>query len=263
MHLYSEKQASRGFTIIETMLVLAVTGMLLAGLFVGIGTAIGTQRYRDSVTSFQSLLQDQYSLTQNVSNDREGIWVCGQDAAPVEQETQNTELKNAGQTDCVVLGRYVSINGQNITTSTVIGYGDTGSASANDIEVLRGYRLSIAETSIETDQLSWSSEIYRLGSSNARSFSFLVLRSPVSGISFTFTGTSGTVAENMTSERLSELVASSSSATPARQVLCIDPSGYIVPERMAVGVNASASGASSIETLSADTLRSFGETQRC
>ena len=65
---------SAGFTIIETMLVLAITGALVAAMFVGIGTSISIQRYRDAVTTFKDTLQEQYSALANVSNDR---WTHG------------------------------------------------------------------------------------------------------------------------------------------------------------------------------------------
>ena len=41
-------KTQNGFTIIEVMLFLAITGMLAAAILVGSGVAIGQQRYRDS-----------------------------------------------------------------------------------------------------------------------------------------------------------------------------------------------------------------------
>lgn len=251
--------STRGFTIIETMLVLAVTAMLLAGLFIGVGSAISTQRYRDSVVSFQAELQDQYSLTQNVSNDREGVWNCAEDATPTQAESGTGS--NLGQTDCVILGRYIAVNGETIGTGTIIGYGDSGDASANDVEVLGGYRLNIADTSVESSQLSWGSRIAHLGQSAAQGFSMMVLRSPVSGTMFTFTSRDGIMPANMTPERLSSMVAAG--APTERQALCIAPTGFYVPERMAVTVNVGVNSAAGIETMSPGTLRATGETRTC
>ena len=43
---------SGGFTIIEVMLFLAVSGVLAAGILATVGGTIGAQRYRDAVDSF-------------------------------------------------------------------------------------------------------------------------------------------------------------------------------------------------------------------
>lgn len=50
-----------GFTIIEVMLVLGLTGMLLIGLLGGTFSSIAAQRYSDSVRSFAEYLRQEYS----------------------------------------------------------------------------------------------------------------------------------------------------------------------------------------------------------
>ena len=54
-----------GFTIIETMLFLAIAGLVFAGLVVGTNGAIRRQRYKDSVQGFVDDLRDLYSLAEN------------------------------------------------------------------------------------------------------------------------------------------------------------------------------------------------------
>ena len=57
-----EKTAEKsGFTIIEVMLVLGLTGMLLIGLLGGTFASIASQRYSDSVRSFAEYLRQEYS----------------------------------------------------------------------------------------------------------------------------------------------------------------------------------------------------------
>lgn len=51
----------QGFTIIEVMLVLAITGLMLIGVLGGTYSAIATQRYQDSVRSFSEFLRQLYS----------------------------------------------------------------------------------------------------------------------------------------------------------------------------------------------------------
>lgn len=50
-----------GFTIIEVMLFLGLSGMILVGVIAGTYTAIGVQRYNDSVRSFAEFLRQTYA----------------------------------------------------------------------------------------------------------------------------------------------------------------------------------------------------------
>lgn len=56
-----EDDTKHGFTIIEVMLVLGLTGLLLVGLLGGTFSAIKAQRYNDSVRSFAEYLRTIYS----------------------------------------------------------------------------------------------------------------------------------------------------------------------------------------------------------
>src|SRR5665811_997144 len=87
-----------GFTIIETMLFLGITALLIMGLLVGIGTSINIQRYRDSVSSLQSVLQQQFSEVSNVSNDSLSNACYG----------DNSTNNPRGQSNCVILGRLIT-----------------------------------------------------------------------------------------------------------------------------------------------------------
>ena len=58
----------RGFTLVEVALFLAVTGMLFAGIVIGIQSSMFQQRYNDSVQSFAEFLRSVYSQTMNVEN---------------------------------------------------------------------------------------------------------------------------------------------------------------------------------------------------
>ena len=98
-----------GFTIIETMLFLAVSGFLIMGILAGTGVSINTQRYRDSVVSLRSFLQQQYSDVSNVRNSSQ-------------TNPCLSSSGNRGQTDCVILGRYVTSQGvSNLSVKNVIG----------------------------------------------------------------------------------------------------------------------------------------------
>jgi len=88
-----------GFTIIEAVLFLAISGGLVVSLLVGTNMAIQRQRYRDSVQSFASFLRGQYEQVISVENDRT---VDMRGKCPVVGGGPNR-----GQSDCVIVGRYL------------------------------------------------------------------------------------------------------------------------------------------------------------
>ena len=57
----SSEEVKQGFTIIEVMLVLAITGLMLVGVIAGTYSSIATQRYNDSVRSFSEFLREIYA----------------------------------------------------------------------------------------------------------------------------------------------------------------------------------------------------------
>lgn len=57
----SAENSKQGFTIIEVMLVLAITGLMLVGVIAGTYSSIATQRYNDSVRSFSEFLRQVFA----------------------------------------------------------------------------------------------------------------------------------------------------------------------------------------------------------
>ncbi len=63
----------RGFTMIEVALFLAITGLLFAGVMVGVQNSIFQQRFNDSVQNFAEFLRTAYSGVTNVQNTHGGV----------------------------------------------------------------------------------------------------------------------------------------------------------------------------------------------
>lgn len=175
-----------GFTIIEVMLFLGVTGLLAIGILVGSGIAIGQQRYRDSVNSLKSFLQEQYNETTNVTNARNSTWTCNSSGAV----TEGASGEPRGTSDCVLLGRYVTVNelGTQLTASNVVGYRSTDAPSAgSDIKELQdNYQLGISSIDQEQVDVSWGAQIVKQKTTVPMPLSMLIIRSPLSGSIMTF-----------------------------------------------------------------------------
>jgi type II secretory pathway pseudopilin PulG len=257
-----------GFTIIETMLFLAITGVLVATMLVGVGTSINIQRYRDSVSSFKSFLQSQYSDITNVQNDRDDNWSCGSSA----QTIQTGSLESRGQSDCVVLGRYIWISGGTTTVAMVTAY-QTGAANGSDITALsNGYTLGLSTINQQTDELEWGTAIaWPTAGSGAqtpttpRSIAILIVRSPESGSVYTFTADNPPPVENVTDATLKSMLVVGIVSIPSQQqrTICLDSQGLVLNANMAVFIHAYATSETSIETRSNDVIANLGGTTRC
>lgn len=182
-------KTNHGFTIIEIMLFLSVTGLLAVGILVGSGVAIGQQRYRDSVNSFKSFLQGQYAETTNVINSRGITWSCDSTGAVTESPVGSGQPRGTG--DCVLLGRYVTIDesGKKLTASNVVGYRTAGAAPASsDItELQANYKLGLSPIDQATSEVPWGAQIVKPKTTEPMPTSILIVRSPLSGSVMTFT----------------------------------------------------------------------------
>jgi len=261
----------QGFTIIETMLVLAITGVLIAGLLVGLGSSISNQRYLDSVASFKALIQQQYAKIENVTNDRNQDWICGNTATPTEAENGGTA---PGQTDCVLLGRYVGIVDDQITTATVVGYPQSANSSSSTIDFVKSdYTLGISKSSVEQTSLEWGAQIAwpskgagSVTPTSPRSLAILIIRSPEDGTSYTFTSDTVNAIDSVTSLTLTGMMVTNITQTNPGQggrTVCIEPGGVNVPEKLAIYIGSAASGSSSIETRSKTLIQDAGGDTEC
>lgn len=232
-----------GFTIIETMLFLGISGMLIVGILVGTGTSINVQRYHDSVTSFRSFLQQQYSDVSNIRNESTSNPCYG----------DGTQNNPRGQSDCVVLGRYITTaDSKAFSVKSVIGYIPPSSVSPDDdIDALKLYNIRISPSTSDSASydLEWGSSISKLNSNrDPMLFSMLILRSPVSGITRTFINIDNN--PPVSESNVEDLITQSSLSQTI--TACIDSNGLLTDNNMAVFVKANATGASGIETLGDD-----------
>jgi len=183
---------SRGFTIIEVMLFLAVSGALAVAILVGSGVSIGQQRYRDSVNSLEEFIQSQYSNVTNVINDRDQTWTCDS-TGKVSSDSVGTGQPR-GTSDCVLLGRFITIDpsGTKLSSADVVGYANPNApdATSDILEFQTNYKLSISPINQETDVVGWGAQVVKPKTTTPMPISMLILRSPLSGavVSFVVNG---------------------------------------------------------------------------
>ncbi len=228
-------QKQSGFTIIEVMLFLAITGALTVGILVGSGAAIGRQRYRDSVTSFKGHIQEQYGQIANVVNGEANNFVCTQSGNTVLFEDENQQPR--GTSDCLIMGRFLLIEATTITAHNLIGQPIPGAIGGDDTSTLAGYALAIQ--SPEIYDVSWGARIVGPQSTNDSLASVLIVRSPLSGSLLTY------VQDGDYRSNIRDML---SDSNMAQKDFCVDSGGRsAIGNRMAVRINARAANQSAIE----------------
>lgn len=279
------KNISPGFTIIESMLFLAITGLLIAGMVVGVGSSIAIQRYRDSVTTLKAFLQTQYSEINNVSNTRDNTWSCDTATATTSQSGTGS-AEAVGQSDCVVLGRYIEIRGDTQSVGVVTGFDNPTPNTGTDVNILKtGYTLGVSTTEQSISTMEWGTEITwpisgtgstateSVGGTTPRAIGILIIRSPDSGLVYTFTIDNPQPIAGVNNTLLSSMlvtgVTSTSVAAQRQRTLCILPSGFnpvvnvLEGSKMAIYIRAYATNESAIETRSNEQQAVLGSTTRC
>lgn len=235
----------KGFTIIEVLLFLGITGLLALALLSGWTTMINTQRYRDSVKTLQTFIQQQYGAVYNVQNGRGAMTGCviGPDGPVFTTEDEGVSTP-PGQTNCIILGRYIYISGGNdVTVYPIVGEDATESDNTSDraailarnpIEITTDIGLSQSELSVP-----WQAEVVN-AAGNRMDMAIVIARSPESGAVHTYT-------RQITGGRPSaqDVIGA---ATLNDITLCLDPGVPLTGTRMGVVVRADASAPSFIQT---------------
>lgn len=175
----------KGFTIIESVLFLGVTGIVMAVLLVGVGGTLNRERYKDAVSSFQDYLQGQYNLVSNVNNSRPSTDVC-QGGQIVTGATADT---GRGTSDCTIVGRMIhsTTSGDKITSSQVYATADVSSLSGVDDATILSSAQLIANPTQESYEMGWGTRVVKpQPNDDIRAFSILIVRMPTSGLIHTY-----------------------------------------------------------------------------
>lgn len=205
-----------GFTIIEVMLFLGITGLIMAFMLNGIGSQLNERRYQDATNSLVSFIQNQYNLVANVNNSRtQGVSFGSCDTSSV-----------AGTSDCTVVGRILhagSTDGdtQRITSSWVIATRDVATLSdtAQDNTLLQDADL-VAANDVDTYDVGWGTKLVKAANhAQALTLTILIVRIPTTGIIHTYI--------NPGHDMSPSDVAGASDNVVSDFRLCVDPVGLL------------------------------------
>lgn len=234
---------ANGFTIIEVVLFLGITGMLAIGLLGGWTTMINTQRYKDSAKTLQSFIQQQYNLVYNVENGRSPDLSCS---------GSNVEAVGApsprGQSDCVLMGRFIQIeNGIAVSVRAIVGQDlSEDNDATNDIDLIKDSVPQLIPNDIDIG-LTYASLTVPWGATvvddddNPETLYIAIIRSPVSvsGSVHTYTTTSFSTINDMVA------VGNENQDVP----MCIDPGNSFTGGRIGVAIKARASAQSYVQII--------------
>ncbi|MES2631121.1 MAG: hypothetical protein V4611_04125 [Patescibacteria group bacterium] len=264
-----------GFTIIETMLFLAISGLLIVALIAGTGASLNIQRYRDATESFKSVLQQQYADIISVQNDRDNTWSCGGTAIP---DSDAVTPQDRGQSDCMLIGKYVRVDSNEISIYRIIGYGSSSAGGADDIAALKSdYLLNVSgvdEPEVDESELEWGTKIawpaitetgaVHPAAGTPRTLGVLVLRSPSSGQIYTFTSNDIPAKDAIGSLTFANMIVAGN-AVPGQgaQLICIDSDGLYDGGDRAIYLSGYASGTSAVELRTNDYMQEQGILSRC
>lgn len=247
-------RSTPGFTIIETSLFLAISGVLIMGMIATAGVSLANQRYKDAAVSLRDTIQQQYADTLNVQSSRPTTISC----TPTAEVTDTGVGEAIGQSACVVVGRYLRIdtNGT-MTTYNVLARQTSSTANLSDIDSLRtNYILGVDTSETNETRMEWGTEIAwpRSGTGSRattddRVLGMLVVRSPDSGRVYTFTA--DTIPDDATSVPAtylqSLLVSGDSVPGQATRVVCVASTTWNTSEAFAIRIAAYAAGASAVD----------------
>jgi type II secretory pathway pseudopilin PulG len=229
----TQKQ-SVGFTIIEVMLFLAVSGALAVAVLTTSTIGINNQRYQDAVTSFKSLVQEEFINTTRVVNTRQGAGVCPLDPAA------GTAVP--GATECIIIGRLMTVAQDGaITRSNLIGKGTT--TSEKDIEAIKAYDIDIDSSSEQTSRMSWGTTLSR--NQSAQSLSIVIFRSPSSGNTLAFVKQNSLITSKVALRQFMDDTAVFKNNIS--QSVCINPAGLTIAQMQGVIISPYAAGPAGVQ----------------
>ena len=244
----------RGFTIIEVVLFLAITSLMMLGIFIGVSGALNRQIYEREVVSLVDFIQGQYSAVDNVRNNRPADTRC--DATGIQPSATSN---HPGSSSCTGIGRWITSNddGSELTSIPVYATADIVAAETDDVseaEYLSSINLTLPANPSLSDTMTHrvdAGDMYVNGDTSNTAFSMLIVKLPLSGMTRTHLVDSSvdTPAELLGHE--------DRNAEPLR--LCIESGRFGAPQSTGVRIAPAAGSVAGVQRIAASEM----ETQGC
>ena len=239
-------QHKHGFTIIEVVLFLGVSGLMVFGILAGTGTAINQQRYRDSVTTLMSHLQGQYNEVANVNNARTGEWNCNSSTAAIRTDAPEEGGAARGATDCAVAGKYIQFSGEEVIAQTVIAKNVRfDDKILSDVEALKQSNLIISTIDQTTYAPEWDTRLVQSATDDSPvQMYMLIVRSPLTGSIRTFISFEAPGQLSSSLVDIESLITEENLRRGAS--FCLSPEGFTLGARSQISIEANNAVASGI-----------------
>lgn len=242
-----------GFTVIETMLFLAISGALTVAILAGAGFAVNQQRYRESVDSTTEMLKSQYADVFNVQNPERSASAlhCNTSTAKVTDAAGAGAGDPRGWSDCVIVGKYIeTTDGKSLEVSTVLATendsrtasGEFKHDSSNDLTALEGYNIDSLPTSSSSFTPKWEASLSSKADAGSESDSLgiMIIRVPSSGTIKTFVSTDVGAVH---SDGMKAIISQSNIKD---QIICVDSNGIFSGPRRGIKIVADATSADGV-----------------
>lgn len=244
--MISQKKNPSGFTVIEVVLVLAITGLMFIMVILGTQGSIDNQRYSDSVYSFKDFLQNQYNEVLKTSLE----------SRPAGKDNACDANKDArGRSSCFVLGRLIEFQtsygisdySDVIKTHDIIGKEPPEQKYTNDTDYFKLASLRIDASTATDYNLEWGAKV-STPSRKASADVIMIIRSPVSGSIRTYALATIPSGYN----KITYLLDNSNDSLNKQSEFCVHPEGISFSNRRAVVIRANGSNSSAVEIAPLD-----------
>lgn len=243
-------RTSRGFTVIEVMLFLAVTGVIMSTLLVGLTVGINRARYKDAVSSYQSYWQGQYDEATNVVNNRSRDNPCID--GKIQDPGVGTDSGRGTSNECTVVGRIIhsSADGEKLTSAPVYATIDYNSLvtqashlNDTDLEILQAVNLTAGEP--QEYMIGWGVKSVGYGATadQVNQFSVLIVRLPTGGALHTYILQSA-------DKTPQQVVADPAALVSNDFTMCLDSGGLVFTPRLGAMITKDAANSAGVKYVS-------------